>query len=133
MAWILKTSRQREIRKKRNSQVTAVSAQGVTVGEADETCESFPDETAKAIKSRTMSMPSAPSRQEVLEHNVTHCPFRAWCPWCVQGKCKATPHLSSGGPSEQGHVPLVAFDYCFMSDKGKISEREDAQEDEQVK
>ena len=87
-----------------------------------EDIETVPEETTEAIRPRVVSTPPIPSRQEVLEHNVTHCPFRAWCPWCVQGKSKATPHYSSGGSSEQGHVPVVAFDYCFMSDRGKASE-----------
>ena len=45
---------------------------------------------------RVMRAPPTPSRQEVLEHRVLHCPFRAWCPECVAGKSKCAPHMSSG-------------------------------------
>ena len=33
-----------------------------------------------------------PSQQEVDEHMITHVPFRDWCPHCVRGKSKSTPH-----------------------------------------
>ena len=52
-------------------------AQGVAVGETDETIELCPEEAAESVKPRIMTMPPAPSRQEVPEHNVTHCPLRA--------------------------------------------------------
>ena len=65
--------------------------------------------------------PHAPSRQEVIEHNITHCPFRSWCPECVMGTSKCDPHVSSTTEGERS-VPLVALDYAFMSDKSKKSE-----------
>ena len=64
---------------------------------------------------RAMKAPAPPSRQEVLEHNILHCPFRAWCPECVAGKCKSKPHVTKKGEEEQS-VPLVAFDYAFLGD-----------------
>ena len=60
--------------------------------------------------------PSAPSRQEMLEHCLTHVPFRSWCVHCVRGKCKSSKHSSTGG-TEESAVPIVGFDYAFLSDR----------------
>ena len=59
--------------------------------------------------------PMMPSRQEVLEHYVTHIPFRSWCAHCVAGKCKSKPHFQKR-EEEESDVPLIAFDYAFMSE-----------------
>lgn len=75
---------------------------------------------------RPLKSPSMPSRLEMLEHSLTHYPFRSWCPHCVRGKSKANKHSSTGGV-EESEVPVVAFDYAFLSDRtGKLVEEEDA-------
>ena len=75
---------------------------------------------------KPLKSPSAPSRQEMLEHMITHYPFRSWCVHCTRGKCKASQHRISGG-SEASAVPIVGFDYAFLSDRG--SKGEDDAED----
>ena len=84
--------------------------------------------TEKPLVNRS---PYAPSRQEVIEHDITHCPFRSWCRKCVMGKSKCNPHLKSPDIEERS-VPLVALDYAFMSDKAKKSEGEE-EDKEQAK
>jgi hypothetical protein len=32
--------------------------------------------------------PTGPTENEILEHNLTHLPFRSWCPLRVQSKSK---------------------------------------------
>ena len=32
--------------------------------------------------------PGCPTREEVERHNVTHLPYRSWCPVCVQARGK---------------------------------------------
>ena len=76
----------------------------------------IPEEDYGGELPKAMKAPTPPSRQEVLEHRILHCLFRAWCPECVAGKSKCSPHMSSGKESEQ-LVPVVAFDYAFMGDK----------------
>ena len=76
-----------------------------------------PPEPHEAQRPKTMRAPSAPSRQERAEHDITHCPFRSWCEKCVAGKSHAKSHFSGQAGSPEGEVPLVAFDYAFMSDK----------------
>ena len=61
----------------------------------------------------------------MLEHSLTHFPFRNWCPHCVMGKAKASKHSATGG-TEESAVPIVGFDYAFMSDRAG-SKPEDAE------
>ena len=53
----------------------------------------------------------------MLEHWITHLPFRNWCQHCVAGKCKSKPHMTAGKIDDENGTPIVAFDYAFMSDK----------------
>ena len=73
-------------------------------------------EVYESTHPRMLSAPSPPSKQEAQEHALTHLPFRSWCPFCVKGKSKASPHLVGHDCAEKT-VPLVAFDYCFMGDR----------------
>ena len=73
-------------------------------------------EEQEGLPAKVMDSPTAPSRQEVLEHNCTHIPFRSWCAHCVRGKAKANKHSITGG-SEASDIPIVSFDYAFLSDR----------------
>jgi len=42
-------------------------------------------------EARRLSRPPQPSKEEVLQHELTHLPFRSWCRHCVRGKSN-TPH-----------------------------------------
>ena len=74
------------------------------------------EEGEEAIEVKVLPSPTPPSRQEMLEHNLTHWPFRSWCKHCVAGKAKASGHRSTGntGASE---IPIISMDYAFMGDK----------------
>ena len=37
-------------------------------------------------KVKKMQDPLLPSEKDVQEHQVTHLPFRSWCPHCVKGR-----------------------------------------------
>ena len=78
-----------------------------------------------------LTSPSTASRQEVLEHNISHCPFRAWCKHCVAGKAKSMPHKKEKDRMES-EVPLVAFDDALVDDKSQDDEERD-EERTQVK
>ena len=55
--------------------------------------------------------PKKPSMKAVDSHNMTHLPFRDWCPYCVQG---GAPNRSHVKQDNQGHdIPHIACDYCF--------------------
>ena len=63
---------------------------------------------------RRMLDPKLPTKKEVEEHNLTHLPFRNWCPHCVAGKGKAASHFKQ---ERQDGMPEIHVDYCFLSTK----------------
>ena len=55
--------------------------------------------------------PSEPTDEERRRHEMTHLPFRSWCPHCVRGRMANPPHRDLGPPPGQMGVPEVAMDY----------------------
>ena len=58
------------------------------------------------------SKPEEPSQQEVENHGLTHEPFRAWCPLCVQYRAKQDPHRPSTHESSGHSVLSMDFGFC---------------------
>ena len=50
------------------------------------------DEEEEAREPVVMTTPKTVSRREREDHNLTHLPFRSWCPHCVMGRAKSHPH-----------------------------------------
>ena len=63
---------------------------------------------------RMLTAPNPPSKQERLEHEISHLPYRTWCPHCVRGKAKCHYHKMRED-EEDRNVPVVAFDYAFLT------------------
>jgi len=38
----------------------------------------------EARQPKTIKSPYQPSKREIDEHNITHMPYRSWCPHCVK-------------------------------------------------
>ena len=55
-----------------------------------------------------------------------HYPSKSWCAHCVCGKCKSNKHSATGG-GEESEVPIVGFDYTFLSDRNR--KREDGEDE----
>ena len=65
-------------------------------------------------KPRMAKRPGEPSKQEWEEHQLTHVPFRDWCPHCVRGKAKAGTHEAK--EKEKGRdEEVLALDYMYMT------------------
>lgn len=64
---------------------------------------------------RKMVDPRKPTAEEVKEHDLTHIPYRNWCPICVRCKGKDLDHRKSA--EEDRGVSEYAFDYCFPGDE----------------
>ena len=73
-------------------------------------------ETEEARAPEVLRDPGAPTEKEVEEHNVTHLPFRTWCPHCVAGKAQDRPHREVKDQDEK-QVPEIVFDYGFLGGK----------------
>ena len=84
----------------------------------EESGEEFRDielecEEEEAREPRVLRDPGAPTEAEVERHNMTHMPFRSWCPACVEGKARDKHHQKSEDQGEKG-IPEIVFDYCFL-------------------
>ena len=65
----------------------------------------------------TLRAPCLPSAKEVADHNVTHVPYRSWCPFCVAAAAKATPHMRCVSEDDGSAFPHLHTDYWFMRDR----------------
>ena len=89
----------------------------VEVGDVDE--EDFEDiecqekESEEARDPIVLRDPGSPTPREIEEHNVTHMPFRSWCPHCVSGKAKERHHKKQTD-ADKKNIPEIVFDYCFL-------------------
>ena len=63
-------------------------------------------------KQRGMPEPILPSPTEVNLHNLSHLPYRSWCPHCVAARRNAQARASQA-KSPHRMLPLIVFHYCF--------------------
>ena len=57
--------------------------------------------------------PRQPTPAEVARHNLTHLPYRNWCPHCVACRRANAPHRSSPSKGDRS-LPLFVADYAFI-------------------
>ena len=70
-------------------------------------------ETGQVVQlPKGLPSPTLPSKKKVDFRNLTHIPYRSWCPFCVAARRKNDAHKSSTG--EKRTVPLLCADYCFV-------------------
>ncbi|CAE7289458.1 unnamed protein product [Symbiodinium sp. CCMP2592] len=74
--------------------------------------------------------PRLPSARQQELHNVTHQPFAAWCPACVAGRAKASPHKpreeAKDGPDlEKGAMPVIQIDYGYTFTRRRNQETDE--------
>ena len=75
--------------------------------------EDIGDDIHEALQPKILPDPGAPSRQEVLEHEMTHIPLRTWCPHCVAARAKAMKHLVAKYKDDH-RLPILGLDYAFF-------------------
>ena len=64
---------------------------------------------------KAVSIPEKPNPEKVTEHELTHCPFRAWCEHCVMGAGISAGHrLQVQGPI---NIPTISIDYMYLTAK----------------
>ena len=63
----------------------------------------------QATKAKAVAAPKQPTEQEIIEHNLTHMPFRSWCFICVQGKGKADAHQH-----RTSNKPIIQIDFAHL-------------------
>ena len=50
-------------------------------------------EAEEGRRPRMLASPMQVSKRERDEHELTHLPFRAWCPHCVRGRGSEDRHM----------------------------------------
>ena len=53
----------------------------------------------------------------MLQHRLTHRPFRSWCPHCIRGKARAAQHRQSPNKGEESDIPKLVSDYFFVGQR----------------
>ena len=84
-------------------------------GDEDEGLPEDASEEQRAV--RPLRSPCEPTREEIDSHNLTHAQFKSWCPHCVRGRGKNSPHYPVVRDAEA--IPIVSFDYCFLGSEGE--------------
>jgi hypothetical protein len=73
----------------------------------------------EARKPKMRKSPEETTRREREEHELTHLPFRSWCPCCVAATAKHWPHKRrSERDEDEEAIPPVHMDYWFMREDG---------------
>ena len=74
------------------------------------------EEPQQANTAKGLPQPTQPTAQERAEHELTHLPYRSWCPTCVANKGRADNH-----PRQSSKLPVVQFDFCYFKTAGEQS------------
>ena len=80
----------------------------------DEVHDVDEEDPQHAKPARGLTAPAQPTQQERAEHELTHLPFRSWCPTCVANKGRADNH-----PKQKSKMPVVQFDFCYFKTAGE--------------
>ena len=73
--------------------------------------------------------PGRPTARQVEEHRrMGHIPYRSWCRWCTLGRGRGMQHRHGTGSI----VPIVGFDYFFLTTGGVKKKTELGMSDEAI-
>ncbi|OLP75531.1 hypothetical protein AK812_SmicGene44654, partial [Symbiodinium microadriaticum] len=77
----------------------------------------------------TESVPVEPTEEDKERHRLTHLPFQAWCPECVQGAGRGGMHRRKPDTGDKGQEAVVQMDCTFYS---RGAQQRQAPEDESI-
>ena len=66
--------------------------------------------------------PNLPTEEERRAHEVSHVPYRSWCPACVAGRGRSDRHAVAT-EAEEHTKPVVSMDYCYLCSEKKTRAR----------
>ena len=72
--------------------------------------------SAEAQDARVKSSPARPSADEVARHDVTHVPYRSWCPICVAASAREDRHPRQTKIDTEEGLPVIHADYDLLED-----------------
>ena len=62
------------------------------------------EQDVEAARSKALAQPLLPTTAEVEAHNVSHLPFRSWCPHCVRGRGPLMESIPHSGYGVKKHI-----------------------------
>ena len=69
---------------------------------------------AAVVHPRSQQLAVKPTDEAVIqEHELTHCPYQAWCEACVANKALADVHPSQAANKPERAVSVVSFDLFY--------------------
>ena len=74
-----------------------------------------PSDSHEEVDMKMRRAPKEPTKEERERHELTHLPYRNWCPVCVRGRGRNTPHRQVKSRDEGG-VTRISMDYFFLGD-----------------
>ena len=67
---------------------------------------------------RFKCIPCSPTQEEIDLHDLTHLPYRNWCPVCVKAKAREDGHFRhKDGHDEEYGLPVISMDYELLEEK----------------
>ncbi len=99
---------------------------GEAVGDVEEIADSEAEQ--ELAPKRVSPDPGRPTQSEIDDHNVDHLPFRCWCEECMKGRGTGEQHRRGVCSA----IPIIAFDYLFITDRG-VMRRDELEEGEKQK
>jgi hypothetical protein len=100
---------------------TEASAPAAAEGIEEEVVDDEVDESSEEGRvPRERRAPNEPTNNEIRLHEITHTPYRSWCPCCVAGRGRASPH--SKVVHEEKAVAGVHVDYWVLRDEQHVGE-----------
>ena len=93
--------------------LSPVTAATGAAPESEQEQEQVLEVDEEAIPAKAAPDVTQPTEQERKDHELTHMPFRNWCPHCIAGKGQERNFIATDGP---GCIPCFSADYAFMGE-----------------
>ena len=72
------------------------------------------DDESEIVIPETERIPNTPSIADYIKHQITHYPYKDWCPICVKNAAKNKPHKKV---TNQREAETFSLDYMYMTSK----------------
>ena len=97
--------------------------------EGEELASSKPTGDEESQPQRIVRDPGLPSQQDIDEHEAGgHTTYRAWCEACVEGRATGAQHRR--GKGQESKIPILAFDYLFITPENRVASRDELEPSE---
>ena len=78
------------------------NVEGQEVEKKDEEDKLEEEGSKEEVVLRRKRTPGEPTPEERANHDLSHTPYRSWCPFCVAGRARDEPHMRAKGKDGDG-------------------------------